>query len=370
MEVEKGAEVQLQWIDACPRSRSRSSFETIHFGGKSLKRACQLSYLVSYCRRPCSSRAKSVLFNPILAMGIVVDIVTGASQGIGRAIAESIAVHESKHYTLNPRVLVLVGRNIKRGTEAAKQAQKLAGNNGRKVWFEACNLGDYEQVCQLKDRIQEKAGDSFTVGILVNDAAECPQRQQFVQIPQRQPDGQVNMKDVDAQFATNVLGYHFMLKVFSDHFTIDNEHPTHVVNVASNWAGDLDLTDLSFTRRHYDNDSAYRQSKQCDRMLSKLWSDKLPHARINSCHPGDPCTTLSKDLGYNLWASPPTRDYIERSTPIPMLCGFGPRPVASGGWYEGVGGMPGKCRFANLGSKSQTLFDICESYCVMPDQMK
>jgi len=304
-------------------------------------------------------------------MGIVVDIVTGSSQGIGKAIAESIAAHRASGDATQQHMLVLVGRNAGLGNAAAQQVQKLAGNNSI-VWFESCNLGDYQQVLEMKNRIQEKAADDFSIGILVNDAAECPRQQNFVQIAQRQPGGQVAMVDVDSQFATNVLGYHFMIKEFCDHFVADNDDvpPTHVVNVASNWAGGLDLSDLSFRKRGYDNDSAYRQSKQCDRMLSKLWSDKLPNARINSCHPGDPCTTLSKDLGYNLWASAPTRNMIERSTPIPTLCGFGPKPVGTGGWYEGSSGTPGRCRFANLGSQSQQLFDICESFCVTPDQVE
>lgn len=308
----------------------------------------------------------------VIAMGIVVNIVTGGSQGIGKAIAESIAVHQSAVAapSSHQQALVLVGRSVQRGTAAAQQAQTLAGDNVR-VWFESCNLGNYQEVVEMKFRIQEKVGDDFSIGILVNNAAECPQQQRFVQIPQRQSvDGSIDMANVDSQFATNVLGYHFMMKVFSDHFASDDTSPTHVVNVASNWAGDLDLTDLSFVRRRYDNDSAYRQSKQCDRMLSKLWSAKLPNARINSCHPGDPCTTLSKDLGYNLWASGPTRNMIESSSPIPNLCGFGPKLVGTGGWYEGQSGTPGRCRFANLGSQSQQLFDICESYCVTSDEGK
>jgi retinol dehydrogenase 12 len=36
--------------------------------------------------------------------------------------------------------------------------------------------------------------------------------------------------------------------------------PARVVNVASYWAGGLDLNDLEFTRRSYDNDQAYRYS--------------------------------------------------------------------------------------------------------------
>ena len=112
---------------------------------------------------------------PILAMGIVVDIVTGASQGIGKAIAESIAAHRRRDS--NEHLLVLVGRNAERGTAVA---QKLGSN----ACFESCNLGDYSQVLELKNRIHEKTNGEYSIGILVNDAAECPRQQEFCTIPQ------------------------------------------------------------------------------------------------------------------------------------------------------------------------------------------
>ena len=51
--------------------------------------------------------------------------------------------------------------------------------------------------------------------------------------------------------------------------------PARVVNVASYWAGGLDLEDLEFKRRRYDNDAAYRQSKQADRMLTVAFAERL-----------------------------------------------------------------------------------------------
>jgi NAD(P)-dependent dehydrogenase (short-subunit alcohol dehydrogenase family) len=63
--------------------------------------------------------------------------------------------------------------------------------------------------------------------------------------------------------------------------------PARAVNVASYWAGGLDLTDLEFKRRNYDNDKAYRQSKQANRMLSAAFAEKLkPHQiAVKACHP-------------------------------------------------------------------------------------
>jgi retinol dehydrogenase 12 len=73
-----------------------------------------------------------------------------------------------------------------------------------------------------------------------------------------------------------------------------------VVNVASYWAGGLNLTDLEFQRRPYDNDAAYRQSKQADRMLTVAFADRVKDAgvTVNACHPGDVASTLSHNLGF------------------------------------------------------------------------
>jgi NAD(P)-dependent dehydrogenase (short-subunit alcohol dehydrogenase family) len=295
--------------------------------------------------------------------------VTGASQGIGRAIAESIAHHRRNgdgvqdqdvlvHGTYK---LVLVGRNVQRGTSAASSIQKATGLQD--VSFESCDLSDYRKVQTLREKII--AGDASMnarVGILVNCAAECPARQEWVERPRRCGKGQSvssKMEQVDKQFATNVLGYHFMLKSFADLF----DQETRIVNVASNWAGGLDLKDFSFRRRSYDNDAAYCQFKQCDHMLTSVWSDCLS-ATINSCHPGDPCTTLSRALGYNLWSPPPSRTMIESQGTIPFLCGFGTPSVAvTGKWFDG-GKSQSPCRFAGMTREAQELHEICESFCV------
>jgi NAD(P)-dependent dehydrogenase (short-subunit alcohol dehydrogenase family) len=289
-----------------------------------------------------------------------VDIVTGASQGIGRSIAEYVAYHRSRNILdKDAYKLVLVGRNERRGQQAASLIQKATG---LEVLFESCDLSSYQQVQALQHKIlfSGDEGSRVRIGILVNNAAECPQRQQFVDLPRK---GQSKPDSVDKQFASNVLGYHFVMSAFQEYF-----ERSHVVMVASNWAGDLDLKDLNFRHRSYDNDTAYRQSKQCDRILSALWAKRLDRGKavVNACHPGDPCTTLSKDLGYNLYSSPPSRDMIERQTSIPFLCGFGDRKIeTTGGWFdEGNTSNPSRCRFANMKNEVEELFEICESYCI------
>lgn len=51
-----------------------------------------------------------------------------------------------------------------------------------------------------------------------------------------------------------------------------------VVNVASEYAGNLDVSDLQFEKRQYDETAAYKQSKQANRMIthSKLFTPSPP----------------------------------------------------------------------------------------------
>ena len=226
---------------------------------------------------------------------------------------------------------------------------------------------------------------SYQVGILINNAAECPKRQKLVDRPYKDSSNNnvIKIASIDKQFATNVLGYHFMLRAFEDHFSLLSSSSssttktttttTHIVNVASNWAGDLDLDDLHFQkRRRYDNDTAYRQSKQCNRMLNQYWSNKRLQnkALVNACHPGDPCTTLSQDLGYNLYAPKPSKEEIATNSPFPLLCGFKTKRhhhelfATTGGWFEGTGIKPHRCQFERLSQDAERLFKLCESFCI------
>jgi NAD(P)-dependent dehydrogenase (short-subunit alcohol dehydrogenase family) len=281
----------------------------------------------------------------------VVDIVTGATQGIGRAIADSIAhttQQDPKHHAL-----FLVGRNSFRGNQVAESLRNSSGRES--IFFEQCDLSDWSQVLELKGRIAKQMDQDFRVHCLVNCAAECPKQQILVD----RPTIEGVTEKVDRQFASNVLGYHFMMKAFQENF-----QDSFVVNIASNWAGDLRLDDLHFCKRPYDNDTAYRQSKQSDRMLTKAWADRLRESGtiVNSCHPGDPCTILSKDLGYNLWASPPTREAIESQTAIPFLCGYRGNLKTSAGWFDG-GETTRSCRFMKMEQECQLLYDFCDKYC-------
>jgi retinol dehydrogenase-13 len=198
-------------------------------------------------------------------------LVTGATGAIGKAIARQLAA-------ISDSEVVLVCRDKNKAEQAVKEIADSTGNTA--VRFELADLNRYADICRLAQRW------TGPLHVLINNAT-CTSRTR-----QETPDG------IEMQFATNVLGYFRLIDEFTD--ILKASAPARVVNVASYWAGGLELNDLEFTRRSYDNDQAYRQSKQADRMLSAAFFEKLEpfDIAVNACHPGDVNSTLSNNLGF------------------------------------------------------------------------
>jgi retinol dehydrogenase 12 len=166
-------------------------------------------------------------------------LVTGATGAIGKAIARQLAEIEGAE-------VVLVCRDKQKAEKAKKEITEATNNPN--VRFELADLGRHQDIKDLANRWHGP------LHVLVNNAACTPRNRQET------PEG------IELQFATNVLGYYWLTDEFTD--ILKASAPARVINVASYWAGGLDLTDLEFKRRSYDNDKAYRQSKQANRMLS------------------------------------------------------------------------------------------------------
>lgn len=204
-------------------------------------------------------------------------LVTGATGAIGQAIARQIAATPGY-------AVVLACRNAEKAKQVADQIRQTTGN--QQVHYEVVDVSRPLSIGALAERWQGPLHG------LINNAAITPRRREET------PEG------IELQFATNVLGYFWMIQAFSPH--LKQSAPARVVNVASYWAGDLDLTDLEFKRRPYYNGTAYRQSKQADRMLTVTLAERLKSAGIavNACHPGDVNSTLSNNLGFGGHQSP------------------------------------------------------------------
>lgn len=255
-------------------------------------------------------------------------LITGATGAIGIAITRLIA--QKTTYKV-----VIVARNKIKAEQFVNQLKSETGNN--KISYVLADLSRKEEIIGMANSWKEP------LDLLINNAAVTPrQREKTV-------DG------IEMQFATNVLGYFWMIKYFLPH--LRKATSARIVNVASYWAGNLDPDDLEFNRRHYDNDTAYRQSKQADRMLTVAFANQLKgeNITINACHPGDVRSTLSSNLGYGGHESPDQG----AATPV-WLATSSELESISGKYFEHFKEI--KCQFRHDQIAIETLFNICMEY--------
>jgi retinol dehydrogenase 12 len=198
-------------------------------------------------------------------------LVTGATGAIGKAIARQL-VGTGKY-----RVIMVVKDEVK-ALNAMEDIRR--HTHCADIRYVVTDLSARKQIFEMASGIEDP------VHVLVNNAADTPRNRTET------PEG------LEVQFATNVLGYFWMIEAFTPHLKAGA--PSRIVNVTSYWAGGLDFSDIEFKHRQYDNDEAYRQSKQADRMLAVAFAGRLKpfNITINACHPGDVNSALSNSMGF------------------------------------------------------------------------
>ncbi len=257
-----------------------------------------------------------------------VALVTGATGVIGKAIAARIA-------SLPNHEVVLLCRNAAKAKAAVAEIRQRTGNP--QVRYEVVDLAQGDSIAALATRWKGP------VHVLVNNAATTPRSREE------------NAEGIEVQFATNVLGYIRMINSFRDRLV--ESAPARIVNVASYWAGGLDLDDLEFERRRYDNDAAYRQSKQADRMLTVAFAERVADRRVtvNACHPGDVVSTLSRNLGFGGHETPDQA----ASTPA-WIATDAIGAEVTGKYFEHQRAV--SCRFGADRTAVEALYRTCEGY--------
>jgi retinol dehydrogenase-13 len=251
--------------------------------------------------------------------------VTGATGAIGKAIAENIARKKSYH-------VVLVVRDEKKAIRTVNELKVSTGNP--RIEYAIVDFSDYRQIYDFA------ASWKKPLDILINNAATSPRQRKE------------NKYGIEMQFATNVLGYYCMMDAFTFHLTKSPQ--ARIINVASYWAGGLNFSDLQFKKRRYDNNAAYRQSKQADRMLSAAFADRLKKhlIYINACHPGDVNSQLSNDLGFGGHESP------DQGAETPVWLATDPVGVENTGKYF-EHKRETYCPFSQDKESITKLYDLC-----------
>ena len=255
-------------------------------------------------------------------------LITGATGAIGKAIAGKIASD------FNFRV-ILIARDEEKAAKAVRDIKSQTSNQD--IEYRIVNLSEPEEIFKLSDKWKTP------IDILINNAATTPRSRME------------NSQGVEIQFATNVLGYFWMTKAFSRYLKQANS--ARIINVASYWAGGLDLNDLEFKHRTYNNDVAYRQSKQANRMLTVAFSKELINygITVNACHPGDVDSQLSNNLGFGGHESPEEG----ARTPVWLAIDDSVGSI-SGKYFEHMHEVD--CRFAHDKNSISKLYGICDSY--------
>jgi len=254
-------------------------------------------------------------------------IITGAYGAIGKAIAKGVA---EAGYDVT-----LVGRDEAALEACRGELTEQTGN--RRISHAAVDLSD-------KDQIRAFAGTwDGPLHLLINNAVTAPRTRTET------PGG------IELQFATNVLGYFWMTRYFSEH--MKGADDARIVNVASYWAGGLDINDLEFTRRPYDNDTVYRQCKQANRMLTVAFAERLKEHGIAvlAAHPGDVRSKLSNNLGHGGWESP------EEGADTPLYCALDPDLKGVTGKYF-AHRREEPCSFSGNRNEVEQLYAACAKY--------
>ena len=254
-------------------------------------------------------------------------IVTGATGAIGKAIARLIAAEPGYE-------VALVCRDESKGKRAVDEIIT-ATSNGHVSYL----LADLSRRAEIDALAAQWDGP---LHVLINNAAQSPRGRQET------PEG------LERQFATNIMSYVWMMNAFRPFLT--DATPSRVVNVASYWAGGLELDDLEFKRRRYNNDAAYRQSKQANRMLSVAYATRWKDLGIavNAAHSGDVNSKLSNDLGFGGHETP------DQGAATPVWLATAPVGAENTGkYFEHM--REKTCQFSRDSAAVEALYEYCQT---------
>ena len=266
-------------------------------------------------------------------------IITGPTSGFGKEIAVQLAALGAE--------IVLACRDLARGERTVDEIARRTGAKNCVVMHidTSSQQSIHEFARQFRERFPR-------LDVLINNAG--------INRSQRQ----TSVDGIELTFATNVLGYYILTRDLLG--LLRANAPARIVNVASSFASDLDLTDLQFEHRAYEGRKAYAQSKACDRLLTWALARRLEGSGVtaNAMAPG-----LVVRTGLYRDASPAVR-LLMRSLSL-----FFGRSVAQGAdtaiWLasssevEGVNGrffdrrQEVPCKFRKVEAEEK-LWSICE----------
>lgn len=268
-------------------------------------------------------------------------IITGSNKGIGKEAAIQIDKLGAKVY--------MACRSLDSANEAREEIVNETKNQN--VFVRRLDLASVDSIINFAEQFKK---EESKLDVLINNAGVMSQSK--------------NLTDngVEMTFAINVLGHHLLTKLLID--LLKNTSPSRIINVASDYAGGLDLEDINFDKRNYDLTAAYKQSKQANRMLTREWTRKLKSDNIFICSmtPGwVPNTDLFREQSVVNKAVLKTAGFVGGRTveqgadTIVWLASSDKISGGTGGFFKDRKEL--ECGFTNPVAEKR-LWDICEKF--------
>ena len=198
-------------------------------------------------------------------------VVTGATRGIGRATAISLARRGAQ--------VVLVGRDEARLDEVRREAERASSSHV------SCVRADFASLESVRLAAEEIARRWPALHVLVNNAGLNAGHRR------------ASAEGYELTFAVNHLAPFLLTTLLLPGLTAGA--PSRIVNVTSVFAhfGRLDLSDVMFERRRYSSTRAYNQSKLANVMFTTELAARLAGTGVsaNCVAPGLVATDLMRE---------------------------------------------------------------------------
>jgi NAD(P)-dependent dehydrogenase (short-subunit alcohol dehydrogenase family) len=268
-------------------------------------------------------------------------VITGANRGIGKEVANQIAASGAKVY--------MACRSIDSANSVKDEIIEKTKN--KNIFVKELDLSSIQSIKNFAESFKK---DEAKLDILINNAGIMSKEKRL------------NNFGVEQTFAVNVLGHHYLIHQLVD--LLKNARPSRIINVASDYAGGLDLDDINFERRSYDLTSAYKQSKQANRMLTRSWAKHLENDNIYvySMTPGFvPQTDLFREQStgnkffLNAFSFVGGRSVKQGADTIVWLATSEKFPLNNGGFFKDRKEVA--CVFSDP-KNEEKLWDICEKF--------
>lgn len=268
-------------------------------------------------------------------------IITGANKGIGKETTKQLAKLGAKIY--------MACRSLE---SAVKVRDEIAGESGNQnIFVRHLDLASVESISNFADKFKQ---EESKLDILINNAGLWTKTKKLNDI------------NIEYTFAVNVIGHQLLTKLLIDE--LKNASPSRIINTASHFAGGLEIDDINFQKRNYNETLAYKQTKQANRMLTREWARRLRNDNISvySLTPGFiPDTELFREqnmfgkLLLKIFALIEGRTIEEGADTIIWLASTEKVIGSNGGFFNRR--KEEKCKFSNP-EEEKNLWDKCEEF--------